>query len=86
MYNNLDNLFNISVEKINNNNFSLDNDLLLNLYGLYKQAKFGSNKTSQPKILSLRQRVKWVAWKDQGNKSEQDAKLEYIDLVNKNLA
>tara|TARA_Y100000389_G_scaffold204157_1_gene255285 strand:+ start:3538 stop:3798 length:261 start_codon:yes stop_codon:yes gene_type:complete len=86
MYNNLDILFNKAVKKIADNHLCLGNDLLLNLYGLYKQSKFGPNQTEKPKVLSLRQRSKWEAWMKQGNKTKQNAKLEYIDLVNKNLS
>ena len=83
MDNNLDYLFNIAVKKIADNHNFLDNDLLLNLYGLYKQSKFGPNKSLKPNTYSLRQIAKWYAWKEQEIKTRQDAKLEYINLVNK---
>jgi diazepam-binding inhibitor (GABA receptor modulating acyl-CoA-binding protein) len=43
---------------------SLDNDTLLNLYGLYKQATLGDCNTSKPSFFDPKGQAKWTAWND----------------------
>ena len=57
-------------------------DILLKLYGLYKQATEGNNRTSQPIITDFKGRAKWNAWKTQAGKGKSTAKKEYLELVN----
>jgi len=57
------------------------NDVLLQLYGLYKQATVGDNTTDQPWAVQMEARSKWDAWTKQKGKSQDDAKAEYVKLA-----
>lgn len=61
----------------------LDNNKLLELYGLYKQGTEGECHTSKPGWLDGRGRRKWDAWKSLGGMSRRTAKQKYIELVQK---
>lgn len=61
------------------------NDVLLQLYGLYKQATDGDVNTERPGGFDFKNIAKWDAWKQQEGKSQEDAREEYVQLVN-NLA
>jgi len=59
-------------------------DELLRIYGLYKQALFGPNTTKKPQgLLSIKDQRKWEAWMTFNSLSQEEAKLEYINLVEK---
>lgn len=58
------------------------NEVKLKLYGLYKQAKYGNNKTEQPGMLDFKAKAKWNAWKNEAGKGKSKAKIEYIEFVN----
>jgi diazepam-binding inhibitor (GABA receptor modulating acyl-CoA-binding protein) len=42
----------------------LDNDTMLNLYGLYKQALEGDCNTDKPSFFDPRGQAKWSAWNE----------------------
>ena len=48
MINNLEKIFNETVEWVNNNNLNISNQDKLKCYGYYKQALNGDNITKQP--------------------------------------
>lgn len=52
---------------------------LLTLYGLYKQATEGNNKTTKPWVFELEKTSKWNAWSKNENMSKEDAQKKYID-------
>jgi len=56
-------------------------DQLLKLYGLFKQATTGDNTTAQPWAIQFEASAKWTAWNDNKGKSQDEAKQEYIALV-----
>ncbi|ADV66589.1 acyl-CoA-binding protein [Deinococcus maricopensis] len=58
------------------------NDVLLKLYALYKQATEGDVQGDRPGGFDFRGAAKHDAWAEQRGKSADDAKREYIDLVN----
>jgi len=58
-----------------------NNDELLQLYGLYKQATVGDNNTSQPWAIQLESRAKWDAWNNNKGMSQDSAMEDYIKLV-----
>jgi diazepam-binding inhibitor (GABA receptor modulating acyl-CoA-binding protein) len=60
---------------------NLSNDNLLELYGLFKQAKEGDVNTSQPWAIQLEARAKWDAWNKQKGKSEAKARHEYVQYA-----
>ena len=59
-----------------------NNDELLSLYGLYKQAILGDNTTEEPGMLSFNKKYKWASWNSNKGKSKEKAEYEYIILVN----
>lgn len=58
-----------------------NNDELLKLYGLYKQATVGDNTTDKPGIMDFKGKAKWQAWEDQKGVSQEQAEADYIALV-----
>ena len=58
-----------------------DNATLLKIYGLYKQASEGDATGSRPGFGDMVGRAKWDAWNAQKGKSADEAKQEYIDLI-----
>ncbi|MBI2841449.1 MAG: acyl-CoA-binding protein [Acidobacteria bacterium] len=60
-----------------------DNETLLKLYALYKQATAGDVSGGRPGIFDLEGRAKYDAWtKVKGTKNE-DAMKSYVDVVEK---
>ena len=59
------------------------NDVLLQLYALYKQGTTGDCNTSRPGMLDLTGKAKWDAWNGIKGKSIDDAKKDYVALVEK---
>ena len=57
------------------------NQVLLDLYALYKQAKFGDVSGSKPGAFDLRGQAKYAAWKGLSGKSREDAMREYVAMV-----
>jgi|SaaInlStandDraft_7_1057024.scaffolds.fasta_scaffold00626_15 diazepam-binding inhibitor (GABA receptor modulating acyl-CoA-binding protein) len=58
------------------------NDELSNLYKYYKQATEGNINISQPSILNIKARKKWLAWNSVKNTTKNVAEREYVILVN----
>jgi diazepam-binding inhibitor (GABA receptor modulating acyl-CoA-binding protein) len=58
-----------------------NNDELLELYGLFKQATAGDNTTSQPWAIQIEASSKWNAWTKNKGLSQDAAKEKYIELV-----
>ena len=58
------------------------NDVLLKLYGLYKQATEGDVKGERPGGFDFKAVAKYDAWSGYKGKSPEDAANEYIDFVN----
>jgi acyl-CoA-binding protein len=59
-----------------------DNQTLLKIYGLYKQATTGDNTEKKPGFGDMVGRAKWDAWNGMKGKSSDDAMREYVDLIN----
>src|SRR5512135_2307030 len=58
-----------------------DNNTLLQLYSLYKQATMGDVTGSRPGGLDLEGKLKYDAWAKQKGKAKEAAMQEYVDLV-----
>lgn len=58
-----------------------DNATLLKIYGLYKQATVGDNAEKKPGFSDMIGRAKWDAWNGMKGKSSEDAKREYVELI-----
>ena len=54
---------------------------LLELYGLYKQSLFGSNKEQKPSFFNFKDKAKYEAWDSVKTLSKSKAKKQYIELV-----
>ena len=59
-----------------------DNQTLLKIYRLYKQATEGDNSAAKPGFADIVARAKWDAWNALKGTSADDAKQQYIDLIN----
>ena len=57
--------------------------VLLELYGLYKQATSGDVSGKRPGFIDVRGRAKWDAWKSRHGMSADDARDAYVALVEK---
>lgn len=61
-----------------------DNETLLKLYSLYKQATEGDNTGTAPEnMFDFVAKFKHEAWEKLKGLSKEDAMQQYIDLVNK---
>jgi diazepam-binding inhibitor (GABA receptor modulating acyl-CoA-binding protein) len=58
-----------------------DNDTLLKLYALYKQAIAGDASGDRPDMFDFVRRAKFDAWAAVKGTSAEDAMQQYIDLV-----
>ena len=59
------------------------NDVLLQLYALYKQGTQGDATGSRPGVFDLVGRAKYDAWKAIEGTDPQDAQQRYVELVTK---
>jgi len=74
--------FQSSVRKFNNMERHIKIVLFYSVYGLYKQSLFGDNLTLKPYWFNFRSSNKWHSWKKELGKSKEDAKGEYVFIVN----
>ena len=58
-----------------------DNGTLLKIYSLYKQGSIGDNAEKKPGFADMVGRAKWDAWAKLKGTSSDDAKQQYIDLI-----
>lgn len=58
-----------------------DNATLLKIYALYKQATEGDNEAKKPSFTDMVGRAKWDAWEKLKDMTLDDAKQQYIDLI-----
>jgi len=58
-----------------------DNATLLKIYGLYKQATAGDNTEKKPGFGDMVGRAKWDAWAACKGTASEDAKRQYVDLI-----
>jgi len=59
-----------------------DNETLLKLYALYKQATVGDASGKRPGFTDPVGRAKYDAWEKLRGKSQEQAMQQYIDLAN----
>lgn len=77
----LEDQFKKAVEDVNSLTKRPDNDELLKLYGLYKQATEGDASSDAPGGFDFKAAAKLNAWKDLMGKDSAEAMQEYIDMV-----
>lgn len=58
-----------------------DNATLLKIYALYKQATEGDNEAKKPSFTDMVGRAKWDAWEKLKGTGADEAKQQYIDLI-----
>jgi acyl-CoA-binding protein len=58
-----------------------DNQDLLRLYALYKQATVGDAAGKRPGMIDFVKRAKYDAWSEHSGTSREDAMRSYVDLV-----
>ena len=61
----------------------LGNDVMLDLYALYKQSTSGDVSGDRPGMMDLKGRAKYDAWTKRKGMSKDAAMQAYIDLVGK---
>lgn len=71
----------------NNESYQISEEMLLRFYGLFKQATNGPSLEAPPKssawFSTSKEKKKYLAWKNIGNKSRREAMVEYVeDLKN----
>ena len=70
-------------DKIKNIKAKPDNNELLQLYALFKQATVGDATGERPGIFYQKERAKFDAWKEREGMEKEDAMKEYIELAQK---
>ena len=58
-----------------------DNQTLLKIYSLFKQATEGDNEAKKPSFTDMVGRAKWDAWEKLKGTAADEAKQQYIDLI-----
>jgi diazepam-binding inhibitor (GABA receptor modulating acyl-CoA-binding protein) len=74
-----------AVDAIQELNTKPSTNVLLQLYGLYKQATIGdidNSKLVKPGLLDVKGNIKWNSWNTYKGYSKYQAEIEYIKLVN----
>tara|TARA_E500000178_G_C16967173_1_gene729056 strand:- start:817 stop:1086 length:270 start_codon:yes stop_codon:yes gene_type:complete len=80
IYEMLDEYFQENVEKIQNSNKNLNNEQLLELYGLYKQSIIGNNNTNND-FKTLKDKKMWESWNKFYDIEKNRAKQTFIQKV-----
>ncbi|KAL1517256.1 hypothetical protein ABEB36_001043 [Hypothenemus hampei] len=73
--------FNKCIRHVQSIAATLDNEVLLKLYGLYKQSIEGPCKAPKPSWYDLKGKSKWESWKSLGDMDQLMAKRQYVQLV-----
>ncbi|KAH3903042.1 probable Acyl-CoA-binding protein 2 [Saccharomycodes ludwigii] len=79
-------LFEEKATAVNNLPTKPNQEELLKLYGLYKQATVGDNTNEKPGLFNLKDRYKWEAWEKLKGMSQEEADEEYIKFVDELIA
>lgn len=77
----LEERFNIAADLVRGIVVQINDQLLAQLYGYFKQAREGNIAFSRPSILNMRGRKMWDAWKSKENISKENAMEKYIEIV-----
>jgi len=73
--------FEAAAKKVNSLAQTPSNDVLLELYGLYKQATSGDVSGKRPGMLDMKGRAKFDAWTNRKGMSAEAARTAYVALV-----
>jgi diazepam-binding inhibitor (GABA receptor modulating acyl-CoA-binding protein) len=81
---NIQELFQQAVARSKNLTEKPGNDILLQLYALYKQATEGDINTESPSnMFDFVAKAKFNAWESMKGKTKESAMQEYVDLIGK---
>ena len=75
--------FEAAVKRVNGLAAAPPTSVMLELYGLYKQASAGDATGSRPGMMDVRGRAKFDAWASRKGMSRDDAMRAYIDRAAK---
>ena len=75
------NTFEEAVKESKNLKEKPDNDVLLKLYALYKQATEGDVQGERPGGFDFKGAAKYDAWEKLKGKDKEEAKQEYIEFI-----
>ena len=75
-------LFEQALKNVQNLSEKPENDVLLKLYALYKQATEGDVKGDKPGMFDFKAAAKYNAWNAIKGKTAEQAETDYINLVN----
>ena len=78
---NIETLFREAAEDVKRLAQRPSNEILLQLYGLYKQATVGDCNQSRPSFYQFEAKAKWDAWTGYKGISKDDAMKKYAELV-----
>ncbi len=70
-----------SAEQIKQSGKMFDNEILLKLYGYYKQSTVGDCNVDCPSFFHMKEKAKWEAWNDHKGMKKSHAMKKYIGLV-----
>ncbi len=73
--------FEAAVARVNGLPKAPPNDVLLELYSLYKQATAGDVSGKRPGMLDVKGRAKYDAWARRKGMSPAEARAAYVELV-----
>ncbi|KAG1929298.1 enoyl-CoA delta isomerase [Pimephales promelas] len=73
--------FNRAKEKLGTLKEDPGNQVKLKIYALFKQATQGPCNTPKPGMLDFVNKAKWDAWKSLGSVSQEEARQQYVDLI-----
>ncbi|MFT5194224.1 MAG: diazepam-binding inhibitor (GABA receptor modulating acyl-CoA-binding protein) [Cellvibrionaceae bacterium] len=77
----LNTLFETAVAGSKNLSSRPDNDTMLKIYSLYKQATNGDTSGSRPGMFDMVGRAKFDAWAKLKGTGQDDAMQQYVDLI-----
>lgn len=77
--------FEAAVVKVKNLTQRPSNEELLKLYALYKQGSDGDVSGKKPGMFDIKGQAKYRAWEKQKGTAQDDAKQQYISLVDELL-
>jgi diazepam-binding inhibitor (GABA receptor modulating acyl-CoA-binding protein) len=83
---NLEQEFLTAAENIKISGKNLDNDMLLKLYGYYKQATVGDCNIECPGFWNVKEKAKWEAWEQHKGMKKTHGMKKYVKLVDKILS
>ncbi|XP_076807823.1 enoyl-CoA delta isomerase 2-like isoform X2 [Clavelina lepadiformis] len=75
--------FEMAKAKLNTLKNEPGNDVKLKIYALFKQATLGENTTKKPGAFNFVGQAKWSAWHELKKMSMDDAKQEYVNVIEK---